>query len=136
MGLTNERNTAMKLFLSCLYDRIAYEHTSKRKEFLIYAEGYMGAVQKLKRYKRLMNWFDADELAKELELSELAVDELDEGKILRGDLNAYLVNEYVNGEHKPGFILFGRSAAEIRRRLSPYEGMVISALPKIEDIIL
>lgn len=129
----------MKLFLSCICDRIAYEYTSKRKEFLIYADSWQEAVEKLNQYKRLMLCFDADELARELELSELAVDELDEGKILRGDLNAYLVNEYVNGEHKPGFILFGRSAAEVRRRLLPYDGvgvMFISILPKIEDIIL
>lgn len=129
----------MKLFLSCICDRIAYEYTSKRKEFLIYADSWQEAVEKLNQYKRLMLCFDADELARDLELSELAVDELDEGKILRGDLNAYLVNEYVNGEHKPGFILFGRSAAEVRRRLLPYDGtrvMFISALPKIEDIIL
>ena len=129
----------MKLFLSCICDRIAYEYTSKRKEFLIYADSWQEAVEKLNQYKRLMLCFDADELARDLELSEFAVDELDEGKILRGDLNAYLVNEYVNGEHKPGFILFGRSAAEVRRRLLPYDGagvMFISALPKIEDIIL
>ena len=129
----------MKLFLSCICDRIAYEYTSKRKEFLIYADSWQEAVEKLNQYKRLMLCFDADELARDLELSELAVDELDEGKRLRGDLNAYLVNEYVNGEHKPGFILFGRSAAEVRRRLLPYDGtgvMCISALPKITDIIL
>lgn len=126
----------MKLFLSCICDRIAYEYTSKRKEFLIYADSWQDAVEKLNQYKRLMLCFDADELARELELSELAVDELDEVKILRGDLNAYLVNEYVNGEHKPGFILFGRSAAEVRRRLSSHKGMIISALPKITDIIL
>ena len=126
----------MKLFLSCLYDRVAYEYTSKRKDILIYADSEQEAIQKLQQYKRLMPWFDADELACRIELSELAVDELDEGKILRGDLNAYLVNECVNWEYKPGFILFGRSAAEVRRRLSPYEGIVISALPKIEDIIL
>lgn len=126
----------MKLFLSCICDRIAYEYTSKRKEFLIYADSWQDAVEKLNQYKRLMLCFDADELARELELSELAVDELDEVKILRGDLNAYLVNEYVNGEHKPGFILFGRSAAEVRRRLSSHKGMIISALPKITYIIL
>lgn len=126
----------MKIFLSCLYDRVAYEYTSKRKEFLIYADSWQEAVKKLQQYKRLMPGFDADEYARELELREFVVDELDEGKILRGDIRAYIANEFVNGEYQPGFILFGRSAAEIRRRLSPYEEMVISALPKIEDIIL
>nr|DAK00315.1 MAG TPA: hypothetical protein [Caudoviricetes sp.] len=126
----------MKVFLSCLFDRIAYEYTSKRKEFLIYADSEQEAVQKLNRYKRMIPWFDADYLARNLELREFVIDELDEGKILRGDLRAYIANEFVNGEYQPGFILFGRSAAEIRRRLSSFEGMVISALPKIEDIIL
>lgn len=126
----------MKVFLSCICDRIAYEYTSKRKEFLIYADSWQEAVKKLKKYKRLMLCFDEDEYARELELREFVVDELDEGKILSGELRAYLANEFVNGEYQPGFILFGRSAAEIRRRLSTFEGMVISALPKIEDIIL
>lgn len=126
----------MKVFLSCICDRIAYEYTSKRKEFLIYADSWQEAVKKLKNYKRLMLCFDEDEYARELELREFVVDELNERKILSGDLRAYIANEFVNGEYQPGFILFGRSAAEIRRRLSPFEGMVISALPKIEDIIL
>lgn len=126
----------MKIFLSCLYDRIAYEYTSKRKEFLIYADSWQEAVEKLNQYKRLIGWFDADEYARKLELREFVVDELDEEKILRGELRAYLANEFVDGEYQPGFILFGRSAAEVRRRLSPHEEMVISALPKIEDIIL
>nr|DAT97336.1 MAG TPA: hypothetical protein [Caudoviricetes sp.] len=36
----------MKLFLSCLYDRVAYEYMSKRKDFLIYADSVQKATQK------------------------------------------------------------------------------------------
>lgn len=130
----------MKIFLSCLYDRIAYEYTSKRKEFLIYADSWQEAVEKLKQYKRLMLCFDADEYARELDdIVDLDIDGLDEEEILRGDLNAYLVNEIKDGEYKCGSIAFGKSAAEVRRALPEYTKntiFVISALPKIEDIIL
>ena len=130
----------MKLFLSCLYDRIAYEYTSKRKEFLIYADSWQEAVEKLKQYKRLIGWFDADEYAIELDdIADLDIDGLDEEEILRGNLNAYLVNEIEDGEYKYGAIVFGKSAAAVRRALPEYTKntiFVISALPKIEDIIL
>nr|DAS27957.1 MAG TPA: hypothetical protein [Caudoviricetes sp.] len=130
----------MKIFLSCLHDRIAYEYTSKRKEFLIYADSWQEAVEKLKQYKRLIGWFDADEYARELDdIVDLDIDGLDEEEILRGDLNAYLVNEIEDGEYKCGSIAFGKSAAEVRRALPEYNKntiFVISALPKIEDIIL
>nr|DAU00398.1 MAG TPA: hypothetical protein [Caudoviricetes sp.] len=130
----------MKIFLSCLYDRIAYEHTSKRKEFLIYADSWQEAVEKLKLYKRLMLGFDADEYARELDdIVDLDIDGLDEEEILRGNLNAYLVNEIEDGEYKCGAIVFGKSAAAVRRALPEYTKntiFVISALPKIEDIIL
>lgn len=130
----------MKIFLSCLYDRIAYEYTSKRKEFLIYADSWQEAVEKLNQYKRLMLCFDADEYARELDdIVDLDIDGLDEEEILRGDLNAYLVNEIEDREYKCGSIAFGKSAAEVRRALPEYNKntiFVISALPKIEDIIL
>ena len=131
----------MKIFLSCLYDRIAYEYTSKRKEFLIYADSWQEAVEKLKKYKRLIGWFDADEYARELDdIVDLDIDGLDEEEILHGKLNAYLVNEIGDGGHcKCGAIVFGKSAAAVRRALPEYTKntiFVISALPKIEDIIL
>ena len=130
----------MKIFLSCLYDRIAYEYTSKRKEFLIYADSWQEAVEKLKLYKRLMLGFDADEYTRELDdIVDLDIDGLDEEEILRGNLNAYLVNEIEDGEYKCGAIVFGKSAAAVRRALPEYTKntiFVISALPKIEDIIL
>lgn len=130
----------MKIFLSCLHDRIAYEYTSKRKEFLIYADSRQEAVEKLNQYKRLMPGFDADEYARELDdIVDLDIDGLDEEEILHGKLNAYLVNEIVDGEYKCGSIAFGKSAAEVRRALPKYNKntiFVISALPKIEDIIL
>lgn len=130
----------MKIFLSCLYDRIAYEYTSKRKEFLIYADSQQEAVEKLNQYKRLMLGFDADEYARELDdIVDLDIDGLDEEEILHGKLNAYLVNEIEDGEYKCGSIAFGKSAAEVRRGIPKYTSnpiVVISALPKIEDIIL
>lgn len=130
----------MKIFLSCLHDRIAYEYTSKRKEFLIYADSWQEAVEKLKQYKRLMLGFDADEYARELDdIVDLDIDGLDEEEILHGKLNAYLVNEIEDGEYKCGVIVFGESAAAVRRALPEYNKntiFVISALPKIEDIIL
>lgn len=130
----------MKLFLSCLYDRIAYEYTSKHKEFLIYADSWQEAVKKLQQYKRLMPWFDEDEHARELDdIVDLDIDGLDEEEILRGNLNAYLVNEIEDGEYKCGAIVFGKSAAAVRRALPEYTKnttVIISALPKIEDIIL
>lgn len=130
----------MKIFLSCLHDRIAYEYTGKRKEFLIYADSWQEAVEKLKQYKRLIGWFDADEYARELDdIVDLDIDGLDEEEILRGNLNAYLVNEIEDGEYKCGAIVFGKSAAAVRRALPEYTKntiFVISALPKIEDIIL
>ena len=130
----------MKIFLSCLYDRIAYEYTSTRKEFLIYADSWQEAVEKLKQYKRLMLCFDADEYARELDdIVDLDIDGLDEEEILRGNLNAYLVNEIEDGEYKCGAIVFGKSAAAVRRALPECTKntiFVISALPKIEDIIL
>jgi len=130
----------MKVFLSCLYDRIAYEYTSKRKEFLIYADSWQEAVEKLNQYKRLMPGFDADEYARELDdVVEFDIDGADEEEILHGKLNAYLVNEIEDGYYKCGAIVFGKSAAAVRRALPEYTKnltVVISALPKIEDIIL
>lgn len=131
----------MKIFLSCLYDRIAYEYTSKRKEFLIYADSWQEAVEKLKQYKRLIGWFDADEYARELDdIDDLDIDGLDEEEILHGKLNAYLVNEIGDGGYyKRGVIAFGKSAAAVRRALPEYNKntiFVVSALPKITDIIL
>nr|DAT97335.1 MAG TPA: hypothetical protein [Caudoviricetes sp.] len=87
-----------------------------------------------------MPWFDADEYARELDgIVEFDIDGIDEEDILRGDLNAYLVNEIEDGEYKCGAIVFGKSAAAVRRALPEYTKniiVVISALPKIEDIIL
>ena len=79
---------------------------------------------------------DADHQARYFE-----VDYLDEEKILAcGDEEkAYLVHEWKNLEYGKCQILYGKSAAEIRRSLPPYEGegeIWISALPKIHDIIL
>ena len=129
----------MKLFLSCICDRIAYEYTSKRKEFLIYADDMDEAVGKLQRYKRLIPWYDADHLAKMIEVNPINIKESDEEMILRGELNAYCINKIADGRYEDGFIMFGRSAAEVRRRLPEFAksaNTVISVLPKITDIIL
>nr|DAE31359.1 MAG TPA: hypothetical protein [virus sp. ctDJ83] len=86
-----------------------------------------------------MPWFDVDELHIRLDIHVLNIDNEEEEDILCGELNAYLVNEIVDGEYKNGMIVFGKSAAYVKRRLPGYTKwklMAISALPKITDIIL
>lgn len=103
---------------------------------LVYADNEEEATRKACVYRDQMRFLDVYHKADYFE-----VDYLDEEKILScgDDIKAYLVHERKGLDHGKEQILYGKSAAEIRRILSPYEGegeIVISALPKIHDIIL
>lgn len=88
---------------------------------------------KASRYRDLRLNLDADHQARHFE-----VDYLDEEMILScgDDIKAYLVSERKNGVNNNSQILYGRSAAEVRRSLPTCKDeVVISVLPNIYDII-
>lgn len=127
----------MKIYKVGLYNRVAHEYVGLPVHVvLVYADNEEEATRKACVYRGEMRFLDADHQADYFE-----VDYLDEEKILAcgDDIKAYLVYERKGLDHGKEQILYGKSAAEIRRILPPYEGegeIVISALPKIHDIIL
>lgn len=124
----------MKIYIVGLYNRVAHEYVGLPVHIvLVYADNERDAEMKASRYRDLRLNLDADHQAQCFE-----VDYLDEEKILScGDgIKAYLVSECKNGVNNNSQILYGRSAAEVRRSLPTCKDeVVISVLPKIYDII-
>ena len=124
----------MKIYIVGLYNRVAHEYVGLPVlTVLVYADNERDAERKASIYRNLRMNLDADHQAQCFE-----VDYLDEEKILScgDDIKAYLVSECKNGVNNNSQILYGRSAAEVRRSLPPHEcEIVISVLPKIYDII-
>lgn len=130
----------MRIYIVPLYNRVAHEYVGLPVHvLLVYADSAEEAERKASFHKYYMVCLDPERHANFFE-----VDHLDEERILAcgDDIKAYIVSEYYKdkgGIFERNQILYGRSSAEIRRSLPPCEGegeIIISALPKILDIIL
>lgn len=128
----------MRVYIVPLYNRVAHEYVGLPVHvLLVYADSEEEAERKAGRHRHYMRYLDPDSQSNFFE-----VDHLDEERILScgDDIKAYIVHEYKGERFERCQILYGRSSAEIKRSLPPYEGegdlIVISALPKIHDIIL